>query len=169
MKRAPDLRMEAAAAAAIAAELRDLEFDDESVELSVESETDFVEAVTLAVIRLNELAEHEAACKRLADGYRDRAGKLAIRAEQIRDVLAEALQRSGVPLPLRLDVATVSVGHPAASARVIDADEIPEDFMRCKVVKSPDMRAITQALRDGKPVAGCTLANARPSLLVRTK
>lgn len=164
---APNLHVETSAAMMLAEAMREHGFDEESVQLSISSETSFPEAVSAALQRLAELAEHEEAAKRLATTYRDRATALDFRQERLREALVEALERSGAPLPMRLAEATITVSRPAPSARVTDELALPAEYVLTKVVTRPDMKAITAALRAGTAVAGASLGNSRPSLVVR--
>lgn len=161
----PLLHDEAMAAQELVESLRG--WDEGDISLSIESETDLHEVVSACIIRLNELDEHAAACRRLADGYRERATALAAQVDRLRETVTEALQRSGAPMPLRLPEATVTISNPAPSARVIDPALIPDAYMRTKVTRAPDLRSITETLRQGLDIPGAALANARPSLVVR--
>lgn len=165
----PDLRQEASAARILADAMRDNGYDADDIALVVESESNFMEAVAGCVRRIAELDGMETAVKQLAAHYRDRADALSFKRDRLRDALVEAIDRSGVPLPLRMAEATVSVTSPAPSARIIDETLLPEEFVRTKVTTSPDMKAITKVLRDGIDVPGAVLANASRSLMVRTR
>jgi hypothetical protein len=164
--RAPDLYVESQAAKQLVEVLAG--WDEADITLAIESECNLNEALAVCIIRLNELAEHEAACKRLANGYRDRAAALDIAQERVRDAMLNAVQRAGVPLPVRLPEGTITVSNPAPSARVIDEAQIPAAYIRVREVRSPDMASITRTLREGLEVPGAVLGNAKSTLVLRT-
>ncbi len=163
----PDLRQESIAARILTEAMTEHGWDGNDITLTVESETSFVEAVAATVRRIDELEELAGAAKALAARYTARAGDLMSRRESMREALGEALERSGVPLPLRLAEGTVTLTTPAPSAVVVDVDLVPDEYMRTKITKAPDMRSITLDLRDGKQVGGAILRNSRRSVQVR--
>ncbi len=166
-ERHPDLRTETTSARLLSEAMAGHGYDDEDIGLALASETNFEEAVTEAILRLDELEWLAGAAKAISKKYQERADGLEARRERLRDVIAEALERSHAPLPLKLPVATVGLTSPAPSAVVLDANLVPAEYMRTKVTKSPDMRSITLDLREGKPVEGCALRNSRRTLSVR--
>ena len=64
--------------------------------------------------------------------------------------------------------ATLSLTNRAASLRVDNEADIPAEFWAAGAPKL-DRKALTAALKDGRPVPGAALSNAAPSLTVRTK
>lgn len=162
-----DLRSETAAARQLVEAMQAHGFDGEDISISVESETNFAEAVSAAVRRLDELEQLASGAKSLADRYKTRAAVLEEAREVLRGSLAEALERAGVPLPMRLPVGTVGLQTVAPSAIVTDEDLIPDEFWKVKTSRSIDMRALTASLRDGFPVDGAVLRNSRKSVAVR--
>jgi hypothetical protein len=163
----PDLSSEATAARLLVEAMADSGFDTDDISCGIESETNFLEAVSATVRRMDELEHIAGAAKALAAQYVERAKALEGRREVLRDKLVEALERSGVPLPLRLAEGTVTLTSPAPSAVVIDEQALPDEYVRTKVTKSPDLRSIALDLRDGKAVPGAALRNARRALSVR--
>ena len=163
----PDLRTQAAVARQLAEAMAGHGYDDEDISLALASETNFEEAVTAAVLRLDELETLALGAKSIAKRYQERSCGLEGRRERLREVLAEALERSHAPLPMKLPVATVSLTSPSPSAVVIDEALVPDLYWRSKVTKSVDLRSVALDLRDGRDVPGCHLRNSRKSLLVR--
>jgi hypothetical protein len=167
---APDLHSQSIAARELADAMREHGgYDTDDIGLVIESECDFSEAVSAAVCRLAELDALADAARALATRYSDRAALMTVRREKLRDVLCAALERSGVPLPMRLPSGTVGISRPAPTALVVDEAAIPDAYMRTTVTKKPDMRAITASLRERLAVPGAVLRNAQPALLVRVR
>lgn len=163
----PDLSTEATAARLLTEALADNGWDANDIALAVETETSFAEAVAATVRRLDEMEALANAAKALVAQYQERAKGLEFRREVLRDRLGEALERSGVPLPLRLAEGTVTLTSPAPAAVVTDEAVLPDQYLRVTVTKKPDLRSIALDLRDGKDVPGAHLRNARRSVSVR--
>lgn len=164
---APDLTRETAAAARLGEAMREHGYDEDDVRLTIESETDFTEAVSLAVRRLAELAQLEAGARALARQYEARGKALAERQETLRGRIVGAIEDSGVALPLRLPCGTVGVTRQPAGAVVTALDELPQQYVRIDLVRVPLMREIAAGLRRGEAIHGAILRNAQPSLQVR--
>lgn len=162
-----DLKTEAAAARMLVEFLADHGFKDEDISISIESECNFVEAVSAAIRRIDELQALSDAAKALAATYTERASRLEDRKAALRDALTEALERSQAPMPLRLAEGTVSLKDTPPSAIVTDEALLPDEFWRTKFTKSVDLRSVTLSLREGVEVPGATLRNSRRTVSVR--
>lgn len=140
--------------------------DEESIEISLESETSLAESLTAA---LASIREREALIRSAADEVdRLMARKLALAEGIVRDKarIADALQRLGRNAKCAYGTVYVVPGQP--SARVVSSGEVPPEFTRTKTETRPDLAAIRRALVAGIRVPGAELSNAAPSIGVRS-
>jgi hypothetical protein len=165
--RAPDLHAEASAARMLVEAMEQHGFDGTDISISLESETEFVETVASTVRRIDELEQLAASASLLAARYKAREEDLKSRRETLRGILADALERSQAPLPLRLAEGTVTLGHPSPGVRIISEADIPDTYWRVYTNRKVDVRSVGLDLRDGRSVPGAALANARPTVVVR--
>lgn len=164
---APDLRTESVAARVLCEAMKIHGYDADDIGLGIETETSFLEAVSATIRRLDELEELAGAAKALAARYVERAKALEHRRELLRDALTEALERSQVPMPLRLAEGVVSLRDTPPSALVVDETLVPDSYWRTSFTKKVDLRSVTLDLRDNKPVPGAVLKNSRRSVAIR--
>lgn len=130
--------------------------DQELLLATIEGESDALETI-------DKLAEMALADKHLVELARARAQRLEARAAGTRAVIVammQGLQLSKLTRPL----STLSISH-TTTARVINQDDLPADYMRA----APDMHAIRKALTAGETIPGATLNNPSPTLTIRTK
>lgn len=163
-----DMREEVLGVANLAARIRELCGDDDQAFLdTLEGNSDVTEAVRAVVRWMNEQQASAGSCKSLEATYKARAGMFEERVERARLALLRCLDELGVrsmPLP----EATLSI----VSGRVKvmgepDVDRLPDELVRVK--REPDKAAIKAALEAGQYVAGCSLSNTPPSLMIRIK
>lgn len=155
---------EALAVRTLAAEL-----EGEDLELSIESETGFVEAVEKVLSAIHEAEFSADVLAVRIENFRARQESFRRRAERLRDVLIGAMVTADRK-SLRLPEATLTVSEPAPTAVVTDEAALPANFLRLVPAKGvPDMRLITETLRRGVSLPGATLKNGAPRLTVRTK
>lgn len=144
------------------------EDDEESIELTIASETNLNEAVEQAL----DVALHaNAMCNAIGDridALKARQARLAARAERIRGLILTAMEMSG-QRKLELPEATISVKPSPASVIVTSEDLIPDEWWKVETVRKLDKRRLSEALKNGISVEGAVLSNAYPSLSVRTK
>lgn len=160
------LSVHAAQARALVAALREAGItDDESVEISLESQTDLPTALGEAVRQLDELDAMQVALDRLADNIGVRKARLRERSERIRGAVLSALELAGVP-SCPTPLGTVSLIAPKPGVRILDEALIPVEFVRSKTTTSPDKAAISRALMAGVAVPGAVLGNGAPSLRI---
>jgi hypothetical protein len=160
------LGAEAEAARRLLADLSALGLDDESQELTVASETNFLEAVERA---LAEADECEMLCRGIEHQMQalgKREDRLEAKRDRIRDMIATAIEASGVKLPLRLPAATLSISTRAGKIVVTDEAAIPADYWRVETTRTLDRRALAEAVKAG-PVPGVTAGNSTRSLTIR--
>jgi Siphovirus Gp157 len=144
-----------------------MEVDEETVEITVSSETSLAEAVASALV---EAAGAEAAAAATADLITklvQRRERQLARAERIRARVARALDSLGLR---RLVTPAGTVSVVAAPARVIVTDEaaIPLAWWRERTTRHLDKAGIRKALMEGREVYGVTLSNRPATIRVRT-
>ena len=163
------LEQQAAEARALLADLATLgvDVDEETVELTVASETDLAGAVAAAIVELaGAKAAAEATDALIAKLVLRRERQLA-RDERIRARIAQALGSLGLR---RLVTPAGTVSVVAAPARVIITDEaaVPLNWWRQRVTPYLDKAGIRAALQGGQEVSGCTLSNRADTIRIRT-
>lgn len=154
---------EALAVRTLAAELQ-----GEDLELSIASETSFLEAVEAVLGAIRDAETMAEAASGRAKAIEARADAFRARAERLRDVLLGAMASAGQKT-LRLPEATLTVSEAAPTAVVTDEAALPLCYWTEKTTRRADMRRITADLRAGQDVYGATLRNMPPKLIVRTK
>lgn len=148
-------RLEAAMSAVD--QIRALLGDDPDIKLLL----DTIEGETEALELLDRFVERLIADKALIRRARSRASRLAKRDEMLRAVVLAMLEKFGTRRVERpLYAASVSN---RTHAIVTDESELPDAFLR----RAPDKLAIAKALRRGQDVAGATLSNPQPSLVIQ--
>jgi hypothetical protein len=161
------LSVHASQARTLVAALREAGIEDqESLEISLESETDLPAALGEAVARLADIEAMIGALDRRAEEIGARKVVLKERAERVRGAVVSALELAGVrsvPTPEGC-VYTIAV---RPSVRIFDEACIPEAFMKAKTTVTPDRAAIGRALAAGQNVPGACLGNGGVSLGVR--
>ena len=141
--------------------------DDETLADTLEGLTDLSDLLA-EVIRsaLDDEALLGALKTRMAE-MRERAGRLASRAEKKRLLVTDAMAQADLKR-LELPDFTLSLRSGVASLVVTDEGVIPEGFWKAQAPKL-DRQGLTQALRAGESIPGVVLGNPQPSLSVRTK
>lgn len=130
--------------------------DDNALLLgTIEGETDVLEM-------LDRVVEQSIADNRLADAARERAKRIAARADRAREIALRIIEALGVS-PLERPIYTASLTHPRKPLVTNPAD-LPKAYIR----ESPDMHAIGKSLRAGEEVPGAVLSNPAPQLTIRT-
>lgn len=141
--------------------------DEETLLDTVEGLTDLDEVIAEIVrSRLEDLALVEALQNR-RDIMQERLGRLKWRADKKKELITEALDRSGLKRIQREDF-TLSLRPGAAGLQVIDEAAIPEPFWRPQPPKL-DRQALLAALKDGAAVPGAVLNNPAPTIALRTR
>ena len=122
---------------------------------TIEGESDVLEV-------LDRVVEAAIADKKLAELARERAKRIEARADRARGVALQIIEALGVS-PLERGVYTASVSYHRELGS-LDESVLPEAFIR----RAPDKIAIAKALRAGQEVAGASLGNNAPRLIIRT-
>jgi hypothetical protein len=141
--------------------------DDETLADTLEGLTDLSDLLA-EVIRsaLDDEALLGALKTRMGE-MRERAGRLASRAEKKRLLVTEAMAQADLKR-LELPDFTLSLRSGTPSLVVRDESLIPEPFWKSQAPKL-DRQGLTQALKAGENIGGAILGNPQPCLSVRTK
>jgi hypothetical protein len=158
------IEREAKAAASLRESLRQLGEGDEELMLDmIEGETSLVECI-----------DRNAADRALIEGTERVIADLQSRADRVerrikfdRALIEQAMMTAEIT-KIERPVATLSLTNRAASLRVDSEADIPAEFWTAGAPKL-DRKALSAALKEGRPVPGAALSNAAPSLTVRVK
>lgn len=121
-----------------------------------------------AVIRsaLDDEALVEALRRRQAE-MRERAGRLAHRAETKRRLVSETMARAELK-KLEVEDFTVSLRPSRPSLVIVEESEIPDQFWKPGAPRL-DRQGLSDYLRQGGETLGACLDNGAPSISVRTR
>ena len=141
--------------------------DDETLADTLEGLTDLSDLLA-EVIR--SALEDEAFCAALKvrmGEMRERAARLAQRAEKKRHLVGETMAQVDLKR-LTLPDLTISLRPGPAPLVVTEEDVIPSAFWKAQPPKL-DRQGLSQALKAGQSIPGAVLGNPQPCLSVRTK
>lgn len=167
---APDYQIarQAEAAASLRASLAQLAEGDEDLMLDmIEGETSLVECIDALLVRMAaDRALVEGTAKVVSD-LEERARRVEKRIAFDRALIEQAMATAEIT-KLERPVATLSLANRPPSLRVDSEADIPAEFWTAGAPKL-DRKALSAALKDGRPIPGAALSNAAPSLTVRVK
>lgn len=161
------LDVEAEAAKALLANIRDVIGDDEQAAAdAIEGETNLREIISEAIERITELEAFEKAIKDREKALKERRDRFARQAELLRTAVLLAMETAGIK-KLEFDHATVSQRPTPPSVTVTDEADIPSRFW---VPQDPklDKKALLDALKAGVDVPGAELSNGGLTLSIRS-
>ena len=141
--------------------------EDELFQMDVlEGETDLLEL-------LREIERKRRTADTLAEAValeikalRERRDRFVRRDEALRAFMFKLMEHAQLQ-KAELPEATLSIRRGQQRVIIEDENRIPDDY--CRIIREPDKIKIKAALQEFKPVAGCTLSNAEPTLAVRIK
>ena len=163
-----ELSKEAAAARALLLSCKEALGDDEqAIADTVEGETNLVEAIGAAVMRLNELAAHSDGLGAYIKAMHERVDRFEAQTDRIRQAIANAMDAGGLK-KVELPHATLSLRAAAEKLGAVNEADIPARFFVDQAPKL-DRRALLAELKAGTLIPGASLANGAPSLSVRVK
>lgn len=145
----------------------ELESDEESWLLTLESQTDLNELA-------DKLIDRERECAALAGGIASRIAELENRqarfvdqSKRIRDVLFALLQAANVP-KLERPEATISISKGRDRVEIVDEAAVPDAF--CNIKRTPNKTLIKELLTGTSVKPNwARISKSEPSLLMRTK
>ena len=140
--------------------------DDETVDISIASETDLREVVSWALGKIDENAALRDAATDMAQKCRARAARFDGRVERMVDAVRDALEIAGLK-KLELPEATLSVRVSPPAVVVIEAERIPGQYFETRTETKLNKAKLRQDLLAGTSVDGATLENIRNTLSIR--
>lgn len=145
----------------------EIEADDESWLLALESETDLNELADKLIDRERECASLAGGCETRIAELKLRSDRLTEQGKRIRDVLFALLQAAGVP-KLERPEATINIRKGSQRVEITDEAAVPDAF--CTIKRLPNKTLIKELLTgtDAKP-NWAALVTGEPSLSVRSK
>jgi predicted nuclease with TOPRIM domain len=144
----------------------ELEEDAELLENTVAGETDFERVIDKLVCFVREAETMAEAVKARKDEIAERQKRFERQSEAGRKIilsLMDAAQQPKVTLP----EATLSITKPREKLTIWAEEEIPQGFFA--LIRKPDTKAITAALKAGNEIPGAELELGTPGLMIRTK
>lgn len=163
------LQQEAQAARELVETLRQLgREDDDAIDLSLESETDFKEAVAWALRQVREAEMMAGAIETRRAALEARQRRYQARSERMRDAIRDAIEIAGVTAPIATPEGTVSVRSTGPKLIITDEDALPAAMRPETVVRRVDRAAIMRALKAGEAVPGAVLSNGGQTLQIRS-
>ena len=141
--------------------------DEESIELSIASETSLIEAIEAAVDRIAQLDAMAASLKAREDNFYIRRARFDAQRDRIKRSIVDAMAETG-QRKLEVAGATIYTSEGRLKAILTDKDALPSEYL-VPQPSAPDMAAITAALRAGAVVPGATLSNRSVILNIRTQ
>lgn len=130
--------------------------DKRLIAATIEGESDALEV-------LDKLVELVTADRLMAERGSERIKRIEARADRLREIVQRMVEKLGLPT-IERPLYTATLAH-VRKAIVTNPDELPADYIRT----APDMTHIRRDLVLGKEVAGATLSNPAPALVIRTR
>ena len=141
--------------------------DDEELRLNTfEGETNFNDVLAAITDKALDARSRANAVKDRIGDLSERRSRFLRQEHMMRSLALRIMDRADVT-KAQLIEATLSIRQAQPKAIITDETSVPDQFMQVK--KSPDMKPILAALKNGQNVEGAVLSNGAPSLTIRTK
>lgn len=88
------------------------------------------------------------------------------RAEWLKEYLRSNMERCGIS-KIECPEFVVTLGKPRDVCEIVNEDDLPDDYVKTKVMKSPDKALILKAMKDGYDVPGAKIGKSKSSLSVK--
>ena len=141
--------------------------DEESLALSLDSETDAMTLLNQIVARLQQTKSTTAGLSMWLSDLRSRIDMLDRREEALRKLMFQIMETAGID-KLELPLANISVAKGPRKVIVTDKDALPKAFLRYPPPE-PDKTAIREFLKDGGSVNGAYLSNGEDYIRIKVK
>jgi len=167
---APDYRIarEAEAAKAIRESLAKLGETDPDLLLDMtEGETSLFECIDALLLRMAADKAMIVGTESVISDLESRKRRVERRTEFDRGLIEQAMAIAELP-KIERPAATLSLAARAPSLRIESEPDIPAEFWTAGA-PTLERKALTDALKSGRPIPGAALSNAAPSLTVRVK
>ena len=147
-------------------DLEELDVDPEHLFDTLDGETELREALLLLS---EEVAEREAMDKAVGSRIKqlqERKSRIENSVKTLRTIILFAMDRANIP-NIRGDLSTLAVSEVPPKAEITQEERIPSRFWKTEDPKL-DMKALTQALKDGETVEGARLSGKGMTLNIRS-
>jgi predicted nuclease with TOPRIM domain len=144
----------------------ELEEDAELLATTVEGETDFERVIDKLVSFVREAETMAEAVKARKDEIAERQKRFERQGEAGRKIILSLMDAAQQP-KLTLAEATLSITKHREKLNIWAEEEIPQGYFQ--LVRKPDTKAITAALKAGNEIPGAELELGTPGLMIRTK
>lgn len=163
------LATEGAAAQALFHNMRAIISDDDEdlIGDTVEGETNLMETIDRAIVRLQEIEAHGASIKSQMTDLKERSDRFKKQSELIRTALASALGMARLKKVERA-LATISLRAVAPSLVVVEEADIPSEYFEPQPPRL-DKKAVLDALKSGEKVPGASLSSGGETISIRSK
>lgn len=146
-------------------EFPDLAGDEELRADVLEGETDIKPVLERLVGHVQMAEANDKAVIQLADALISRRKRFQSRADFFRSLIRRVMD-AGELQKVVLPGATLSIRNVPPNVIITDEAALPDKFLR--TTRSPDKKALAEALKTGQPIPGATLSNGSTTLSVRT-
>ena len=144
----------------------ELEEDAELLENTVAGETDFERVIDKLVSFVREAETMAEAVKARKDEIAERQKRFERQGEAGRKIILSLMDAAQQP-KLTLAEATLSITKPREKLNIWAEDELPQGYFA--LIRKPDTKAITAALKAGNEIPGAELELGNPGLTIRVK
>lgn len=112
--------------------------------------------------REREIEDARAQVRTFQERIRTEENRVAYLKEAVRNALDEYYDGK-----LEAGLVTFSTAKNPASCSVVNAEELPAEYVRTKTITEPDKKAILDALKSGETITGAILVDGRRSLRIK--
>ena len=141
--------------------------DDETLSDTLEGLSDLSDQLAEVVRSALEDESFHGALKLRLGEMRERAARLAHRAEKKRQLVTETMAKADIRRMVLPDITvTLRLGQPALV--VTEEEHIPKTFWKAQPPKL-DRQGLFTTLKEGHAIPGASLGNGQPTISVRTK
>lgn len=85
-------------------------------------------------------------------------------ADRLKNVLKSAMELYGIE-SIKGDLINISLRNNAASVKIENEDALPKEFVTEKITKTPDKKALKEAIESGQEIKGVSLTRSRSILI----
>lgn len=144
----------------------DLEEDADLLADTLEGQTDFDRVMEKLVAFVRDAETMAEASKARKDEIGDRQKRFERQAEAGRKIILALMEAAEQP-KVTLAEATLSITKPREKLNIWSEEEIPQGYFQ--IIRKPDTKAITAALKAGNEIPGAELEPGSAGLMIRTK
>lgn len=145
-------------------EVYGLDEEDPALLDTLDGQSDFTDVLAAMFRRAEELESHAASLDAQAKERRDRADIKRDRAAKLKRTIVHYMDAAGLPRLERPEF-MISVAWSRRSIIVPDdVSALPPQYVREKIIRTPDKEALKQALETGEVIEGVSLSNAHRTL-----